>query len=259
MTTRMRSPNYPGTPLQQAIDIVGKIFKVERTNPVDREVAAKAAGYTGISGRSAKVLADLSQYGLLERTGKSGVRVTKRAVEILHPDNIESRQTALREAAFEPELFQRISARFPDGMPSENALRSFFLKEGFADSAIQPAMRGYFETCQFIEETIVSGSDGHGSAPESESVQNQQIDVGRPMSVLPVSNFNSPQATSPQTQGEKVMNLDWQNKQAVLSLVIRDRAEARNVIDFINAIVQLLPQGHENAVSGNDDQKADSE
>ena len=79
----MRSPSYPSTPLEEAIDLARKLHQVERKNPIDREVAAKALGYSGITGRSATILSNLIQYGLLEKTGKNEVRVADRAVEIM--------------------------------------------------------------------------------------------------------------------------------------------------------------------------------
>lgn len=149
--SRVRSPSYPSINLEQAIVFASKIHSSNRTNPIDREAAVRDMGYTGITGHSGKMLANLLQYGLLEKFGKGEVRITSRAVDILHPGFPEQRVRALRSAAFEPELFSRLRDRFADGVPSENNLRSFLVREGFSDVAVAPAVSSYLETCRFLQ------------------------------------------------------------------------------------------------------------
>ena len=161
MEARQRSPSYPSTPLEEAIELVRKIHNVERTNSVDREVAVKAMGYSGISGRSATVLSNLIQFGLVEKTGKNEVRVTRRAIDIIYPDTEESKAEALRAAAREPELFQAITERFTDGLPSETALQAYLIRQGFTHAAVSPATRAYLETYLFLENAI--GSEGYSA------------------------------------------------------------------------------------------------
>ena len=51
-----------------------------------RDDAAKDLGYSGLTGRSLKVLGALNQYDLIENVSKGQLRVTKTAEEILHRD-----------------------------------------------------------------------------------------------------------------------------------------------------------------------------
>lgn len=168
---RVRSPAYPSLPISEAIELVGKIYSSNRTNPIDREAAVKDMGYSGLTGRSGKLLATLLQYGLLEKSGKGGVRVTPRAVDILHPESAADRRRALRDAAFEPNLFLSLREKFPDGVPSENNLRSHLMREQFSDVAINPAVNAYLETCRFLQqenayESYDAGGDADiGSSP----------------------------------------------------------------------------------------------
>lgn len=124
---RQRSPSYPSLSLSQAIDLVAKVHKENRTNVISRETAAKDMGYAGLTGRSLTVLGSLTQYGLIEKAGKGDVKVTRRAVEILHPIEELHRAEAIIEAAQSPALFRMLHERFPEGVPSENALRSFLI------------------------------------------------------------------------------------------------------------------------------------
>ena len=169
MAKRVRSPSYPSVPLMEAVDLVKKIHEENRTNVLDREAAVKDMGYTGLTGRSGKLLATLTQYGLIERAGKGGVKVTQLAVDILHPESQGDQARALREAAFHPDLFSALEERFPGGVPSENALRSHLMREGFATAAIAPTVNSFLETCRFLEQKNAYESYGResGTAPKS--------------------------------------------------------------------------------------------
>lgn len=249
MTGRMRSPTYPSTPLEQAIDMVRKLHQLERTNPVDREVAAKGLGYGGISGRSATVLSNLIQYGLLAKTGKNEVRVTERAVEILYPDNEDSKAAALSAAAEEPELFQRIRERFQDGMPSANALHSFFVKLGFTDTAIPSAIRAFQETFTFLENAIESGSHVRRSAGVQESSSDQSVDEAPTMNhpMLPPSAKAAPPSTANYPfAGLTSVGPDVRlvNKQIHIAGVLDSQADVDDVIEtltFLRAKVKPAP------------------
>lgn len=166
---RQRSPGYPALSLEQAIDMVGKLHKVNRTNVISRETAARDLGYSGLTGRSLTVLAALAQYGLVEKAGKGDLKVTRRSVEILHPIEDAHRAEAIVEAAETPGLFRDLRERFSDGVPSENALRSYLIQQGFNDVAIGPALSAFLETNAFAEKTKESGRTGSSASEPEES------------------------------------------------------------------------------------------
>lgn len=165
--SRMRSPSYPSVPLRQAIDLVSKIHRTCRTNVITRENAVREMGYSGLTGRSMKVLAALLQFGLLEKTGKGDVKVTQRTVDILHGIESADRNEALLEAAYSPQLFRDIHDRFPEGIPSEGVIRSFLIQSDFLDAAIGPAINAFMETYREVEH--IRESESHGPAPDQPS------------------------------------------------------------------------------------------
>ncbi len=167
--TRPQSPGYPNFPLEKALDLVKGIFAADRRSAIDRETAAKHIGYGGLSGAADKTLATLAHYGLLERAGKGQTKVTQTAIDILHPDSEEDRRAALMEAAFAPAVFEQIKNRFDGGKPSEAALRSWLVREGFLDRAIGPVAKSYMENYQFLEQEKAFESGGDGAAKVSES------------------------------------------------------------------------------------------
>lgn len=150
--SRQRSPSYPAISIDQAIDFISRIHKSCRANVIDRETAAREMGYNGLTGRSMKVLSDLIQFNLLEKEGKGNVKVSQLGVDALHGIDPNDRQQAKLEAALSPQLFRDIHERFPDGIPSETAIRSFLIQQDFMDAAIGPAINAFLETFRAVED-----------------------------------------------------------------------------------------------------------
>jgi hypothetical protein len=169
---RLRSPNYPSLSLGEAIEMTRKLHAKNRTNPIDREAAAKDLGYSGLTGRSGKVLATLGQYGLVEKAGKGGLRVSRAATTLMYgDDDPRMKRSVLIEAAFMPALFAELHERFSDGVPSENSLKNYLIRENFAPVAVGPAMNAYLETCRLLLQEGAFESLDEGGADPSESAQ----------------------------------------------------------------------------------------
>jgi len=171
--SRIRSPAHPDVSLERAVELVRPLHERVRSNPVDREVAVKEMGYSGMTGASGKMLANLIHYGLIAKAGKGMVRVTGIAIDILHPKTTEDRRRALHQAGMTPGFFQRIRAEFTDGLPSETWLRSFMMREGFSGAAIEPAMSSYLDTSRFLQQE--NAYESHG-APLPLPVDSSSID-----------------------------------------------------------------------------------
>lgn len=173
---RMRSPNFPGLSLEAAIRFVGGIYDKNRRATIMREDAAKDLGYTGLTGRTLKILGALNQYDLIENTSKGQLRVTKTAEDILHgfPDDVK--REALGKAGRAPTLFQAIYDRFEGDVPGENAVRSFLFQKGFTNEGVEKALRAFLETNRYLE--IAGASESYGEAAEAslESPRSNQSD-----------------------------------------------------------------------------------
>ena len=228
----------------EAIEIARKIDASERTNPVDREVVAKAMGYTGLTGRSAKVLSDLLQYGLLEKAGKNEVRVSRRAIEVIHPKSEKSALQAIADSAFEPELFQIVREKFPSGTPSEGALRSFLIRENFTDAALPSAMRAYLQTAEFVLQRVGSESNSITAAPLRESAPDQSFmepDRMRDSRVADAQNAVPP--GNPHGSDDDVpFKISFERGLGIkISGVIATQEDAEDAIWFIQALQSELP------------------
>lgn len=181
--TVTRSPAYPTMTVNQAIEYVSKVYEQNRTNPVAREAAAVDMGYAGLTGSSTKALADLTHYGLIDKAGKGTIRVSQRAVDLLYPESPEGKAAALNSAAFAPPLFAELRAQFHDGIPSENNLRSFLMRKGFATSAIPFVVNSYRETSRIVQEAGVNKSHVKVAPPVAESPDREQI-IGTKMQTV---------------------------------------------------------------------------
>lgn len=236
--TRMRSPNYPAIPLKQAIDLVEKIFRADRTNVIDKDVAAEHMGYTGLTGRTLKLLGALSQFGLLDKTLKGKVRVSKTAVSILHGTDDDERNEAILTAARSPALFRRIAEAFDE--PSEKTITSFLMKEGFTDSAVAPVLRSYRETNSFLAASGVSESYGKESGDTPDSLS-EVDDEDEEMEIDEIA----PEAKK---KGKLTFfdagPLDFQLSTSGLSLTGKTRSpkELKAFIEKLTALAVLLPE-----------------
>ncbi|ESQ89772.1 hypothetical protein [Asticcacaulis benevestitus] len=168
-TTRVRSPTYPSFSVEEAIERAQKIHSKDRRSQISREVVAAHMGYSGLNGAADKAISNMMQYGMLERVSKGELKLTELAADILHPDTPEQYRSALRQAAFMPPLFQTLRTRFSEDQFSDAALKSYLMKQEFADGAINPVIRSYTDNCAFLKRENAYESDGIGESVDVES------------------------------------------------------------------------------------------
>ena len=157
-----QSPGYPHLPLNKAIERAKNIFDADRTNVIDRETAAEHVGYSSISGASEKMLSTLAHYGLIESAGKGQTKITNLGLDIYAPESEASKKLAIYKAGKTPSVFTMIDSHF-DVRPSESSLRNWLIREQFVDRAIQPVMKAYFKTMDYIEQSGALESGGPSS------------------------------------------------------------------------------------------------
>lgn len=253
--SRQRSPSYPAISISQAIDLVGKIHKSCRSNIIDRETAAKEMGYSGLTGRSMKVLADLIQFDLLEKAGKGDVKVTQLAVDILHGIEPSVRTQATIDAALAPQLFKDIHDRFPDGIPSENAIRSFLIQQDFMDAAIGPAINAFMETYRAVEH--IRESESHCDEADDAPNSAQTNEPETPMQPQPVmataASAPPPRAFASGVPDLNKINMNIEGDRVLVSGLfdLRGLRALKRKIEGLEAL--LAPDDDLNAESDEDD------
>lgn len=213
---RLRSPGYPNIGIEQALETVRKLYDKVRRNPIDREAAAKEIGYSGLTGPAAKMLSNLSHFGLIEKAGMGDLRVCELAVEALygHPDS--KRKRAIRTAAFSPELFKLIQERHSDGYVSEHALRNLLKREGFAEVAIAPAVNSYLSTYSYLQERGVAGDEKtYDDSDEDFAIERQPESPARDNNQQLVPIETTQRASHPSARASEIVQ--FENERVVFS------------------------------------------
>ena len=174
MAKRIRSPNYPGVSLPDAIERLTKLGGAIHSHRAPRDVVLTSMGYSGANGASLTALAALGKYGLLGRDGED-FKITERGMMYLHPQSVEERSKAIREAAAEPKLFADLNEQFKGGKASDELIRSFLVRNGFTPSAASSALLAYRETQELVERECGDyGANSDESDEESASMEHQQ-------------------------------------------------------------------------------------
>jgi hypothetical protein len=171
---RIRSPNYPQVELQDAVDLVRTIFGKEGQNFTPREVVAELLGYSSVNGASEKKMSAITAYGLLDRNSERELRVSDLAMKILHPENEQEEIGALAEAALSPNLFQEIHEKWPDTLPSDASLRSYLIRRGFNQNAVDQVIAVFRNTMNLVNvenEVHDSPDEGVGTDAGSERLK----------------------------------------------------------------------------------------
>lgn len=243
--TRMRSPNYPAIPLNQAIGLIEKIFRADRTNVIDKEVAAEHMGYTGLNGRTLKLLGALSSFGLLDKVGKGKVRVSKVAVSILHGTEDDEKHGALVAAATTPALFKRIRDTFDQ--PSDKTITSFLMKEGFTDAAVGPVLKSYNETNAFLAASGVSESHGKSGPAGADSLPEEGDDEEGEDEIMDTADLEKPETKADKGGGVKIFHsgpLDFNLSSSGLRITgsTNSAVHLKAFIEKLNALAVLLPK-----------------
>ena len=168
---RIRSPNYPGISLPEAISRISMIHSKEQHLPASREVLARHCGYNGLNGASLKILSALGKYGLLEEVNGDKMRVSPLAMNILYPASDTEKAKSIREAALSPQLFAEMAEEWGDGVPSDANMRSYLVRRNFATDAIDRVIEAYRGTTELVSrsatEYVPPAAPVHASAVDA--------------------------------------------------------------------------------------------
>lgn len=149
MKTKERSVAYPFLNLEQALVLVTKLHGELGKGPYSREDAVRGMGYSSVSGASARAVASLVHYGLLERNGNAYV-FSPLAESIVFPtdESGKQRQEAIAKAACLPKIFEKMVTRF-QGQALPGLLENILMREGVTSGSAKEVAITFKETMQF--------------------------------------------------------------------------------------------------------------
>lgn len=241
---RMRSPNFPALTLEEAMKLAGTLYSKVRKTTVDREVAAKELGYSGLTGRSLKVLGALNQYGLIDNTSKGQCRATELAEQALHGFPEAEKMGAIQRAARSPALFSAIFDQFGEDVGSEHAIRSFLLKRGFTDGGVESALQSFLATQQYavLKGASAAYDNGPTTAPESPS----EVDYDETNNSLPPpgpAHVRALAVVAPKPMfRDQPLEFSLSSKGLAITGGTNSARELRSFIKKLEALAVLLPE-----------------
>lgn len=222
---RVRSPNYPQLSLSEAIARVEKVFAAENMHPAPKEVVIKHLGYSSVNGASLGALSALMKYGLLERHGPD-YRVSDQALLILHPTSPEEKAAAIRKAATEPSLFSEMMENFKGVLPSDDNLRSYLIRRGFAQSAVSGVISALRDTMQLV-------------ASEPKQYTTEPAVTARQKPKIYAEHIANPPVPSQEIVRKLLVQFDGDRLQVTAGLV--DQSDVERLIEILRANKALLP------------------
>lgn len=251
-----RSTSYPSMSLPEALKKLGILKDSHGINgEYDREATAKGMGYGSLSGSSARAVAALVQYGLLNRS-KDQYSISDLGKKYLMPVRTGQDDEAAREAALNPPLLRKIFDEY-EGQPLPGQLKNILtITYGVQGSAADVALRVIkqsFKAAGLVTEsgTLTRGivsedSDSVVSLEDSEEVSG--LDRADPVSQAtvaqqPIINMGVSQGANMTEQGINLTGDKWQ-----LTVLLKTskrhsaatRAKVRDLLAKADEVADLL-------------------
>jgi len=121
-----RSPPYPSITFKEALEKAKKLFDKEKKLPTAPDVIARHLGYKSANnGAFIPTLSALKKYGLLVGADGDDMRLSDDAFAVfVHPEGAPERLAILKRLAMMPSIFQAVMQKYPNGLPSDESLRT---------------------------------------------------------------------------------------------------------------------------------------
>ena len=138
MTTRHRSPNYPGIDLEEAVEGIKKVASQQGSSAFSIQEATKSWGYNSPSGPARVKFAALRQYGLVQQETDGNYRLSEEArILTQESPSLDAYNDAIREAAMRPVLFKELFQSIKAGtlIQADEDFSRHLLEKGFSIGA----------------------------------------------------------------------------------------------------------------------------
>lgn len=150
-----RSPAYPSMGLKAALGYVETIYKHERRSSAPVGVVVEHCGTDIKSSKGLRLIAAMKQFGLVVEEGSGDdrhVRLSDRALDIHLGDNLETKKTAISEAALTPPLHKKIWDHYAGKLPSDPTLKVYLLRQhDFNDLYVDSFIKQFKATLAFAK------------------------------------------------------------------------------------------------------------
>lgn len=148
-----RSPNFPAIALSDALSKARTLYEKDRRAWASISTVLGHLGFAlKLSGSTARVISALRQFGLIEQNDKM-IRVSDAAVRLLTlSDGSPDRAATLRDCAMKPQIYREIFASYPEGLPSDAALKDYLiLQKKFNPDSVETFLRVFRASIEFAK------------------------------------------------------------------------------------------------------------
>ena len=179
MVARTKSPKAPAMSLSEAVDKVFLVYEKERCLPVSTDVVAKDLGYKDSrSGAASKALAAIKGFGLLDTPKFGHLAVSKDLESFKFNPNPDERKVILIEWLKTPKIYAEILEKFPEHLPSDNALIFELIKMGFGEGTAKSFLSNFKDSINYASyyEELSDGKPVEDNVTDI-GVQRTNVDV----------------------------------------------------------------------------------
>ena len=145
--SKQRSPNYPGFNLEEVLKWIQLIYSREKRTSFTVEIAARALGYTTVSGATRIKIGASRQYGFIEKDGEK-IKLSERAIiTVIRTPSSRDWKDAVKGAALEPPIFRELHENIE---ASDDSLKSDLVgTKNFTDDGADRCIKVFRETMLF--------------------------------------------------------------------------------------------------------------
>lgn len=160
----VRGASYPVIDLKKAVELIEMLLSAIGKASASKEDVAKALGYSGVNGKSKRVIAALIQYGLINGRA-SEHKLTELSLQLLFPDDDRYKREAIRRAAMKPGLFKVLIDKYAGGTIPGLLSNILVTSHGINPSSGEDAVKVFRSTLEYAGlldqegRIIVDGTD----------------------------------------------------------------------------------------------------
>ncbi len=110
----VRGASYPVIDLKKSVESLDLLLAAIGKAAASKDDVARALNYSGVNGKSKRVIAALIQFGLIN--GRSSEhKLSDLSLRILFPEDEQAKRVAIRSAALKPGLFKALVDKYAGG------------------------------------------------------------------------------------------------------------------------------------------------
>jgi hypothetical protein len=183
---RTRSPGYPTTDLQDALEKAKIVWDKDGRHEVPIESLAIHWGYNSKSSSAAQLAAALRKFGLFsDSVDKNGhVKLSDAAIHILNDADPSSptRLELLKKAALSPKVYASMWAKYQGSLPSDATIKTYLIVDlKFNQDVVDRVIRDFRATINFAKlssndkVTAVAQNDDDGNTTEAQQSTSKEM------------------------------------------------------------------------------------